>query len=115
MILLTGNTGNLGKDIVKNLLEIQAESSKGRVAKSDPTSEQEPEKVQEVTIAGVTIRQLDFLDYENLLNICEGVDKVLIISTNDLPKVQEKKHGNIIKAAQESGVTNIDYTSVISA
>ena len=111
MILLTGNTGNLGQDIVKNLLKIRPELSKERAA----ASESESKKMQEVTVAGVTIKQLDFLDYEKLLEICDGVDKVLIISTNDQSQVPAAQQGVVIKAAQESGVKRIDYTSVMSA
>ena len=108
MILLTGNTGNLGKDIVENLLSMRPKPSCEKAA----ASESQSKEMQEVTVAGVTIRHLDNLDYASLLKICESVDKVLIISTNDQPSVQ---HGSVIKAAQEAGVKRIDYTSVASA
>lgn len=63
---------------------------------------------------GVEVRQGDYSRPETLDTAFAGVDRLLLISSNDLGN-RAAQHGNAIDAAKRTGVAHIAYTSVLHA
>jgi NAD(P)H dehydrogenase (quinone) len=101
---ITGATGQLGKLVVEQLKErIQAENIVALV--------RTPEKAKEL---GVEVRAFDYNDSEALPAQLEGIDKLLLISANEIGQ-RSRQHKNVIQAAQSAGVKWIVYTSLLHA
>lgn len=64
--------------------------------------------------AGVTIRRGDYEQPETLAAALEGVDRLLLISSNALG-VRVAQHRNVIEAAARAGISRLAYTSVLRA
>lgn len=107
MIAITGVTGQLGRQIVEELLKrIPADQIVG-VART-------PEKALELTEKGVIIRQGDYADKASLGSSFQGIDVLMFISNIDIEK-REEQHNNIVDAAKEAGVGRVVYTSVLQS
>ena len=101
---ITGATGQLGKLVVEQLKKkIQAENIVAFV--------RTPEKAKEL---GVEVRVFDYNDSDALSEQLEGIDKLLLISANEIGK-RARQHKNVIQAAQSAGVQWIVYTSLLHA
>ena len=106
-ILVTGATGKLGSLVVDELLKrVPAE----RVA----ASVRDPRKAEHLAARGVDVRTADFNDYESLVKAFAGVERLLIISTDDIPN-RIKQHTNAVNAAKAANVRFIAYTSAPNA
>lgn len=68
------------------------------------------EKAQEFKDQGIEVVYGDYDDYTSLVAAFTGVDKLYFVSASDISKryVQQE---NVVKAAQETGVKHIIYTS----
>lgn len=75
MIIVTGATGQLGHQIVENLLKYIPAAQVG-------VSVRDPEKAKNLKALGVRVRQGNFNDGESLKNAFEGATQVLIVSSN---------------------------------
>lgn len=104
-ILITGVTGNLGKDVVSYLLK-RTDASNVVVLVRDSS------KVEDLLEKGVEVRVGDYDDYESLMNAFDGIDKLYFVSGSDIAK-RLKQHENVVKAAKQSGVNHIVYTSFV--
>lgn len=107
MIAITGATGQLGRLVIAELL------------KKTPASEvvavvRDPAKAADLAASGVTIRQASYDDRAALEAAFEGVERVLLISSNELGR-RVTQHGNVIAAAKHAGVKLLAYTSVLHA
>jgi NAD(P)H dehydrogenase (quinone) len=107
MIAITGATGQLGRLVIAELL------------KKTPALEvvavvRDPAKAADLAASGVTIRQGDYDDRAALEAAFEGVERVLLISSNELGS-RVAQHGNVIAAAKHAGVKQLTYTSVLHA
>ncbi|WP_372775109.1 SDR family oxidoreductase [Mangrovibacterium sp.] len=101
---ITGATGQLGKLVVEQLKERkQAENIVALV--------RTPEKAKEL---GVEVRAFDYNNPEALPAQLAGIDKLLLISANELGQ-RSRQHKNVIQAAQNAGVKWIVYTSLLHA
>jgi len=63
---------------------------------------------------GVEARRFDYNKPETLADALKGVDRLLLISSNDLSQ-RAQQHRNVIEAAKEAGVKWIVYTSLLHA
>lgn len=103
--IVTGASGQLGSQVIENLLAQGAE----RLVAITRT----PEKLAALRERGVEVRAGDFNDPATLGAAFAGGGRLLIISTDDLaPGKRLAAHGNAISAAKEAGVSHIVYTSL---
>jgi NAD(P)H dehydrogenase (quinone) len=104
MILITGSTGHFGKAAIDHLLE------KGVNANSIAALVRDNAKAIELKAKGIQIRKGDYNDYASLKSAFKGIDKLLLVSSNDLQdRLKQQQHA--VKAAREAGVKHIIYTS----
>lgn len=104
MILVTGATGQLGGIVVENLL------------KTTPASEiavlvRDANKATDLKAKGVEIRVGSYHDKDTLSTALQGMDKVLLISSNDFND-RIGQHKNVVDASKNAGVKHIFYTGV---
>jgi NAD(P)H dehydrogenase (quinone) len=102
-ILVTGATGGLGQAIIENLLKTVSPSQLSVLVR-------DPAKAVGLQAQGVTIKQGDYNDYASLTAALAGVDKLFLVSGNDLPN-RVPQHTNVINAAKEAGVKHVAYSS----
>ncbi|WP_315792358.1 SDR family oxidoreductase [Paenibacillus sp. BIC5C1] len=102
-VLVTGATGRLGRMVVQNLL-------KSLSAADIAVSVRDTIKAQDLSNLGIDVRYGDFNDPASLATAFKGVDKLLMISTND-PQNRLEQQKVAVKAAKEAGVSFIAYTS----
>lgn len=103
MILITGATGNLGSKVIENLLKKTSANQIVALAQNE-------EKAKTLQSKGVNVRIGNYDDTASLDSAMEGIEKVLLISGNDIPK-REQQHKNVIDSAKKAGVKYIAYTS----
>ncbi|WP_341962593.1 SDR family oxidoreductase [Planococcus maritimus] len=107
-ILVTGATGKLGSKVVASLLK--------QVPASDlAVSVRNPEKAEDLRAQGVDVRHGDFDAPETLDEAFQGIDRLLIISTDGDTETRIRQHGNAVHAAERAGVKFIAYTSLANA
>lgn len=104
MILVTGATGQLGGIVVENLL------------KNTPANEiavlvRDENKAADLKAKGVEIRVGSYFDEASLKTALQGIDKLLLISSNDFND-RIGQHKNVVDAAKNAGVKHIFYTGV---
>lgn len=108
MIGITGATGHLGQLTVQALLD-----------RGVPTTEivalvRNPEKASGLTAKGVQVRHADYTQPETLRAALQGIDKLLLISSNDVAN-RVIPQQNVVEAAKQAGVKLIAYTSILRA
>lgn len=102
MILVTGATGNLGTATVQFLLK-KVPADKIAVLVRDE------KKAADLKALGVDVRIGDYHDKESLVKAFNGVEKLLLVSSNDFnDRLGQQK--NAVDAAKEAGVKHILYT-----
>ena len=108
-LFVTGANGHLGRATLRHLLETQKIAPADIVAGS-----RNPSKLAELSQAGVETRKADFDDREGLVAAFTGIDRLLIISTDELatPGKRLQQHRNAVAAAVTAGVGHIVYTSM---
>jgi NAD(P)H dehydrogenase (quinone) len=72
-------------------------------------------KPARVNNLGVEILPGDYDDQPGIEKSLQSVDSLLLVSGNDMPEKRIEQHRNVIRAAKESGVRKIVYTSVQGA
>ena len=104
-LLVTGAGGQLGRAAVEELLRLGATN----VVAATRT----PEKLGDLKERGVEVRAADFDHPETLQSAFEGVDRLVIISTDalEVPGKRLTQHRAAVAAAVESGVQHVVYTS----
>jgi NAD(P)H dehydrogenase (quinone) len=101
---VTGATGQLGQLVVGKLKEkISAENIVALV--------RTPEKAAGL---GVEARAFDYNHPESLVASLKGINKLLLISGNEIGK-RATQHTAVIEAAKQAGVKNMVYTSLLHA
>lgn len=107
MIAVTGATGQLGRLVIDALLK--------RVPAAEIIAAvRSPEKASDLAGLGVQVRKADYTDAETLASAFSGVEKVLLISSNEVG-ARESQHQAVIAAAKEAGVSLLAYTSLLHA
>lgn len=107
MILVTGATGHLGQLVIDALLARAPASQIVAGVRS-------LDKAASIAAKGVATRALDYNDPASIDRALEGVDKVLLISGNDIGQ-RVRQHGAVIAAARRAAVKHLVYTSILQA
>jgi NAD(P)H dehydrogenase (quinone) len=104
---VTGATGKLGRLTVQNLLKTCNPADIVAIVR-------DPSKAADLAASGVDVRTADYTDVGALKAALSGVDRLLLVSSNELGKRFEQ-HKNVIDAAKAVGVKQILYTSAPKA
>ncbi|WP_105400841.1 SDR family oxidoreductase [Neorhizobium sp. T7_12] len=108
-LLVTGAAGHLGRAVLRHLMETSKVAAADIVAAS-----RDPNKLADLAASGLETRTADFDDEAGLVKAFTGVDRVLIISTDELatPGKRITQHRNAVSAAKKAGVKHVVYTSM---
>lgn len=101
---ITGATGQLGRIVVEKLKEKVPAGNIVALVRN-------PQKAIDF---GIEAREFDYSKPESLLNSLNGIDKLLLISSNEIGQ-RARQHENVIEAAKKAGVKWIIYTSLLHA
>jgi NAD(P)H dehydrogenase (quinone) len=110
-ILISGASGQLGRSVVRHLLESSAVAPARIIATT-----RNPSRLEHLTARGVAVSYADFDDPSSLDSAFAGADSVLIISTDELDLVDGKRlrqHEAAVAAAKRAGATHVGYTSML--
>ncbi len=104
MILVTGATGQLGKIVIEKLSE------------KIPTNQiaalvRDASKAIHLIGQGINVKVGDYHNTESLEAAFQGVDKLLLISSNDFND-RLGQHKKVVDAAVKAGVKHVFYTGV---
>ncbi|CAM3815124.1 SDR family oxidoreductase [Deinococcus frigens] len=108
MIAITGATGHLGQLTIDVLLE------RGTPASEIVALARNPEKALGLAAKGVAVRLADYTLPDTLNAALEGIDKLLLISSNDVVD-RATPQRNVVDAAKAVGVKSLAYTSILRA
>lgn len=101
---VTGATGQLGTLVIEEL--------KKRISHDEIVAlVRSPEKASKM---GVETRKFDYSNRDGLTDALKGIDRLLLISSNEIGQ-RAKQHLNVIEAAWKNGVKWIVYTSLLHA
>ena len=104
--IVTGASGQLGRRVIELLVEAKA----GPLIATTRT----PEKLSGFAARGVDVREADFDDPASLARAFSGGKRLLIVSTDALDRGKRfAANQQAIKAAAESGIEHIVYTSFV--
>ncbi|WPO42443.1 SDR family oxidoreductase [Tardiphaga sp. 42S5] len=106
-ILVTAANGQLGRLTIDALLKIVPA---GQIV----AGMRDPVKGRDLAAKGVTVVAADYTKPETLDAAVKGIDRLLLISSNELGQ-RIAQHRNVIDAAKKAGVKLIAYTSVLRA
>ena len=107
MIAVTGASGHLGRLVVESLLQKVPASEIAAIVRN-------PERAGDLGSKGVAVRQADYSRPETLAAALSGVEKVLLISGNEVGK-RVAQHTGVAAAAKHARVKLILYTSLLHA
>jgi len=107
-IAVTAASGQLGQLVIDSLLTKTSAAEIVAVVR-------DPAKAQSIADRGVTVRAASYDDPTALKTALEGVDKVLLISGNEIEKDRPTQHANVVDAAVAAGVSLVAYTSAPAA
>ena len=108
MIALTGATGQLGHLTLDSLL------AAGTPAASVAALVRQPAKAADIAARGVHVRTADY-DKPALLDAAlDGVEKLLLIASNEIGR-RFAQHRNVIEAARRQRVQLVVFTSLLHA
>lgn len=108
MIAITGATGNLGRLVVNELL------ASGVAPTEIVAVVRTASKAGDLADRGVIVREADYDRPETLTAAFEGVQKVLLISGNELGS-RLRQHQNVIDAAVAGGIERLAYTGILKS
>ncbi len=103
-IAIAGATGQLGRVTVQKLKEKTAAENLVALVRT-------PEKAADLEIE---VRFFDYTKPETLVESLKGIDKLFLISGNEIGQ-REVQHKNVINAAKEAGIKSVVYTSLLHA
>ena len=107
MIVVTGATGQLGRLVIASLLKTTPADQLVAAVRT-------PASAADLAALGVHVRLADYTRPETLAAAFADVDRLLLISGNDLGK-RLPQHQAVIAAAKAAGVTRLAYTSLLRA
>lgn len=107
MFAVTGASGQLGRLVLADLLETVEPSQIVALVR-------DPAKLADLADRGVVVRRFDYNEAASLAPALAGVDRLLLISGNELGQ-REAQHRAVFDAARASGVGFIAYTSILHA
>lgn len=107
MIVITGATGQLGRQVISALLNIVPASSIIAAVRNI-------EKAQDIAALGVNVRYADYNQPESWDAALKGAEKVLLISSSEIGQ-RTHQHQAVIDAAKRANVKLLAYTSILHA
>ena len=106
-IAIAGATGQLGNLVIEQLLQLTAaQNIVALVRKID--------KAEHFKVQGIEPREFDYDRPETLVPALLGIDKLLLISANEIGR-RTPQHQAVIDAAKVAGVPYLAYTSLLRA
>jgi NAD(P)H dehydrogenase (quinone) len=105
---ITGATGQLGRLVVDELL------ARGVPAADVVAVVRNPDRAGDLAARGVQVREGDYDRPETLPDALAGVERLLLVSGNEVGQ-RVPQHTAVIEAAAAAGVQRIAYTSVLNA
>jgi NAD(P)H dehydrogenase (quinone) len=106
-LLVTGASGQLGRLVLESLLETVPAERIAAIVRSQ-------EAADRLSARGIQAHLADYGQPETLDAAMRGIDRVLLISSNDLA-ARVDQHRNVIAAAKSAGVGLLAYTSLLHA
>jgi NAD(P)H dehydrogenase (quinone) len=103
MILVTGATGHLGSAAVSQLLKNTAANNIVAFARDE-------NKAKYLRGKGIEVRIGSYDDIPSLDLAMQGIEKVLMISSNGQTRLQQ--HKNVLAAAKKARIKHIVYTGI---
>lgn len=107
-IAVTGATGHLGH------LTLQALLTRGVPARNLVALVRDPAKATDLAALGIQVRQADYRQPDTLRAALTGVNRLLLVSSNDFED-RVGQHRHVIEAARDAGTQLIAYTSILNA
>src|SRR5690606_24088179 len=108
MIAITGVTGHLGRLVVEELL------ASGVSASDIVGLARSPDRAESLRERGVEVRRADYTEPESLSAALAGVDRLLLVSANEVGQ-RLAQHRNVIVAARAAGAGLLACTSILRA
>jgi uncharacterized protein YbjT (DUF2867 family) len=112
-ILVTGATGTVGSEVVKQLTSISSSSSSGHKIRAAVHSKNKADKLKQFDNKRVEIVELDYTKPETVADALNKVDK-LYLQTLPVPDVTDIC-SNLVKEAKKNGVEYIVKLSAMGA
>ena len=106
-IAITGATGQLGQWVIQSLLKNTAAANIVALVRNES-------KAANLKAQGIELRLFDYDTPATLASALSGIDKLLLISANEVGR-RTAQHKAVIAAAQQAGVPYIAYTSLLNA
>ena len=106
-IAITGATGQLGNLIIEQLLQLTAAQNIVALVRN-------VDKAEHFKVQGIEPREFDYDRPETLVPALLGIDKLLLISANEIGR-RTPQHQAVIDAAKVAGVPYLAYTSLLRA
>lgn len=107
MIAITGANGQLGRLVITSLLEKMAATNIVALVRN-------LESAEDLKALGITVRQADYNQPSTLTTALSGIDKLLLISGNEVGS-RVPQHQAVIDAAKIVGIKLFAYTSILKA
>jgi len=101
---VTGATGQLGGLVVEKLKEKGLSANVVALVRN----------TEKASGLGVEAREFDYNNPEKLVDALQGIEKLILISGNELGQ-RATQHANVIEAAKKAGVKWVVYTSLLHA
>ncbi|WP_406299264.1 SDR family oxidoreductase [Embleya sp. NBC_00888] len=105
MYVVTAATGQLGRLVVRHLLD-RVPADRVAVVVRDPA------KAADLADRGVAIRTADHDDAESLVGVFGPGDRVLLVSGNEFG-IRVAQHAAVVDAAKAAGVALLAYTGIL--
>ena len=106
-IAITGATGQLGNLVIEQLLQLTAAQNIVALVRNI-------DKAEHFKAQGIELREFDYDRPETLVPALLGIDKLLLISANEIGR-RTPQHHAVIDAAKVAGVPYLAYTSLLRA
>ena len=106
-IAITGATGQLGNLVIEQLLQLTAAQNIVALVRNI-------DKAEHFKAQGIELREFDYDRPETLVPALLGIDKLLLISANEIGR-RTPQHQAVIDAAKVAGVPYLAYTSLLRA
>lgn len=106
-IAITGATGQLGNLVIEQLLQLTAAQNIVALVRNI-------DKAEHFKVQGIEPREFDYDHPETLVPALSGIDKLLLISANEIGR-RTPQHQAVIDAAKVAGVPYLAYTSLLRA
>ncbi|MDH4847929.1 SDR family oxidoreductase [Pseudomonas sp. BN605] len=108
MIVITGATGQLGRLVIEQLLQL------GIPADHIVAAVRTPAKASDLASRGVIVREADYNRPDTLRAALAGARRVLLISSSEVGQ-RIAQHRAVIEAARAESVEQLLYTSILHA